>query len=95
MKYLTRFNEAREDKKYYTNLFINSYKDPKIQEMIPSNMINWDFHDKDGHDIGMQIEYPELYPYVSFQYKESRYHLGDYRIIEAVIVMYKKSSIRK
>jgi hypothetical protein len=52
MKYLTRFNEAKEDK-YYTNLFINSYRDPKIQEMIPSNMINWDFHDKDGHDIGM------------------------------------------
>ena len=49
----------------------------------------------------VQIEYPELYPYVSFQYKESdksepfRYHLGDYRIVEAVIVTYKKSSIKK
>lgn len=53
MKYLISFNESKNDKKYYTNLFINSYKDPKIQEMIPTNMINWDFHDKHGHDIGM------------------------------------------
>ncbi len=50
----------------------------------------------------VQIEYPELKsPYISFQYKESdksepfRYHLGDYRIVEAVIVTYKKSSIKK
>lgn len=53
MKYLISFNESKKDKKYYTNIFINSYKDPKIQEMIPANMINWDFHDKNGHDIGM------------------------------------------
>lgn len=53
MRYLISFNESKTDKKYYTNLFINSYKDPKIQEMIPANMINWDFHDKHGHDIGM------------------------------------------
>lgn len=53
MKYLISFNESKTDKKYYTNLFINNYKDPKIQEMIPANMINWDFHDKHGHDIGM------------------------------------------
>lgn len=53
MKYLIGFNESKNYKKYYTNLFISSYKDSKIQEMIPANMINWDFHDKHGHDIGM------------------------------------------
>ena len=51
----------------------------------------------------VQIEYPQLkYPYISFQYKEClvdgqqfRYHLGDYRVVEAVIVTYKKGSIQK